>query len=149
MNIKYHLYIENIPHEVISDIENLYKDIFQADDASKIKIKLAQEQNICVQVAYHEAILVGFKIGYSKDNTLYYSWLGAVHQDFRGHGIAKKLMLQQHQWCKEQGFEKIQTKTLNHWKAMLILNLQVGFDILSAYESKEGVLKIILEKKLD
>jgi predicted GNAT superfamily acetyltransferase len=146
--ITYRIYENDVPQLILADIERLYKTIFQSNDASKIKKRLATAQDLCLQVAYVGDELAGFKIGYAKDKALYYSWLGAVGERFRGRGIAKELMLQQHDWCKAKGYERVQTKTMNRWKEMLLLNLRVGFDIVSKYKSEDGVVKIILEKGL-
>ncbi|WP_325166705.1 GNAT family N-acetyltransferase [Viridibacillus soli] len=68
--------------------------------------------------------------------------------DYRKHGIASKLMEQQHQYVKEYGYKVIQTKTMNRWRSMLILNIKNGFDVIDAYINEEGLHKIILEKTL-
>jgi GNAT superfamily N-acetyltransferase len=79
---------------------------------------------------------------------VFYSWLGAVNSKYRRQGIAEELMRMQHDWCSQNGYKKIQTKTLNQWKSMLILNIKHGFDIVETFHDNKGVLKIILEKNL-
>ncbi|MGE3758794.1 MAG: GNAT family N-acetyltransferase, partial [Pseudobdellovibrionaceae bacterium] len=91
---------------------------------------------------------VGFKLGYELDNTCFYSWLGAVLPEYRKLGIAKSLMETQHEWCKAQGYRRVQTKTQNRFKEMFILNLKSGFEVIGQHLSDEGGPKIILEKKL-
>lgn len=44
--------------------------------------------------------------------------------------------------------KKVQTKTKNKWRDMLILNIKNGFDIIGTYTDDSGEPKIILEKKL-
>jgi hypothetical protein len=57
-------------------------------------------------------------------------------------------MEQQHQYLKENGYHIVQTKTMNKWRSMLILNIKSGFDIIETYTNDKGVHKIILEKNL-
>ncbi len=68
--------------------------------------------------------------------------------EFRGLGIASALMDSQHEWCRKQGYKKIQTKTQNRFHDMFVLNLKYGFDVIGCHESDEGGMKIVLEKKL-
>lgn len=91
---------------------------------------------------------VGFKLGYEQDSHEFYSWIGGVVPDFRGIGIASDLMKSQHDWCRKMGYKKVQTKTQNRFREMLILNLKHGFEVVGFHESNEGGLKIVLEKEL-
>lgn len=89
-----------------------------------------------------------FKLGYELEDKKFYSWLGGVVPEFRGLGIAADLMKMQHQRCKQNGYTKIQTKTQNRFRDMLVLNLRFGFDVVGFHTSDEGGPKIILEKSL-
>lgn len=91
--------------------------------------------------------LVGCKLGYERQPGHYYSWLGGVHPDFRGQGIAAELMRRQHAWCQAEGYRRIRTQTYNRWRAMLLLNLRHGFDIIGTVQGPRG-LTIVLEKEL-
>lgn len=95
-----------------------------------------------------EGTPVGFKLGYALSDTEFYSWLGGVVPEFRGLGIAADLMQAQHEWCRKNGYTKVQTKTQNRFRDMLILNLRFGFDIVGLHMSDEGGPKIVLEKQL-
>jgi GNAT superfamily N-acetyltransferase len=99
-------------------------------------------------LAFIDGAPVGFKIGYEKNEHEFYSWLGGVHPEFRGLGIATDLMKRQHEWCRQRGYQVVQTKTQNRFRAMLLLNVKHGFDVIGTHESKEG-MKIALEKKLN
>lgn len=99
-------------------------------------------------IAYVDDQPVGFKIGYERSQSEFYSWLGAVLPEFRGLGIASDLMQAQHDWCRVQGYKKILTKTQNRFQAMLILNIKNGFEIVSTDPTDIDGLKILLEKKL-
>jgi len=95
-----------------------------------------------------EEKVVGYKIGYTMDKNKFYSWLGGVDPNYRKHGIGSILMEKQHQYLQEQGYQVVQTKTMNKWRGMLILNLKNGFDIVDTYTDDKGLFKIVLEKNL-
>lgn len=90
---------------------------------------------------------VGCKLGYERKPGHYYSWLGGVEPAFRGQGIAAQLMRQQHAWCRQQGYRRIRTQTYNQWRAMLLLNLKAGFDIVGTVQGSHGLV-LVLEKEL-
>lgn len=91
--------------------------------------------------------VVGCKLGYERKPGHYYSWLGGVHLSFRGQGIARELMSRQHAWCQQQGYRRIRTQTYNRWRAMLLLNLHAGFDIVGTVQGSRGLV-LVLEKEL-
>jgi GNAT superfamily N-acetyltransferase len=103
-----------------------------------------------VQVWLAEAAgqLVGCKLGYERKPGHYYSWLGGVEPAFRGQGTAAELMRQQHAWCQQQGCQRIRTQTYNQWRAMLLLNLRSGFDIVGTMQGAYGLV-IVLEKEIE
>ncbi|HEX4923335.1 MAG TPA: GNAT family N-acetyltransferase, partial [Bdellovibrionales bacterium] len=78
----------------------------------------------------------------------FYSWLGGVLPEYRGLGVASALMRAQHEWCAQNGYARILTKTQNRWREMLLLNIRHGFDVIGTYQSSRHGLKILLEKKL-
>jgi hypothetical protein len=57
-------------------------------------------------------------------------------------------MKKQHQYLRDNSYYVVQTKTMNKWRNMLILNIKSGFDIIDTYTDKKGQLKIVLEKNL-
>ncbi len=147
-NIVYHV-IEGIPNpEILRGIVSFYESIFGAEKTAKVINRFETKLDILTIVAMHDDKIIGFKAGYSKSDTLFYSWLGGVAETFRGQNIASTLLQIQHTQCREKGYKTIQTKTLNRWRNMLILNIKYGFDITETYIDSDGILKIILEKKL-
>lgn len=100
-------------------------------------------------IARLEGRSVGFKLGYRKEKEVFHSWLGGVHPEFRGFGIATELLKRQHQWCREQGFKAIETHTQNRFKAMLILNLKQGFEMTGTHINGAGHLSLQLRKQLE
>lgn len=81
-------------------------------------------------------------------NNKFYSWLGGVDPDYRKHGIALTLMEKQHEYLRKNGYKVVQTKTMNKWRNMLILNIKNGFNIIETYTDDNGLQKIVLEKTL-
>lgn len=99
-------------------------------------------------IAYIENQPVGFKIGYERDQSEFYSWLGGVMPEYRELGIAEDLMRVQHEWCRQKGYSKISTKTQNRFKAMLMLNIKNGFEIIGTDPTDKDGMKILMEKKI-
>ncbi len=129
-------------------IASLMKEIFGEWDSKWFHGGLKNHTKIYLLVAYIDETPVGFKLGYELDSQTFYSWLGGVLPAYRNLGVAADLMTKQHEWCKSNGYKKIQTKTQNRWKNMLILNLEFGFSVIGYHSSDEGGPKIMLEKIL-
>ena len=82
-----------------------------------------------ITARFANGTLAGFKLGYRRGATLFYSWLGAVHPDTRRRGVAAELMRRQHEWARSQGYTEIETQTRAANNAMIILNLKSGFRV--------------------
>ena len=142
-----YLIFNSIPNEdVLKGIKELHKLIFSTYD--NFDNKILSKTKLLVIVAKDGKKVIGYKIGYEIDKNTFYSWLGGVNPDYRGQGIASTLMEKQHQYLKEKRYKLVQTKTMNRWRNMLVLNIKNGFDIIDTYTDEEGLHKIILEKKL-
>lgn len=134
----------------LSELENkelykLHNEIFDTNE--NLNDKFLSKNKIIILVAYKEKAIVGYKIGYEMDSSTFYSWLGGVEKNNRNHGIAQKLMDKQVSILKSKRYEKIQTKTFNKWKSMLILNIKNDFQIRNCYPDNND-LAIILEKDI-
>lgn len=130
--------------ETLDGILQIHNRIFEnADDLVE---KASLRPNVLFVVAKEDNQVTGYKIGYSLSAARYYSWYGAVHEQYRGKGIASKLMDLQHQLVKDARYATIETKTRNKWRNMLILNIKHGFDITETFIDDEGVHRINLEK---
>ncbi len=118
----------------------------------EVRDRLTQGKSVSIIVAIAAADSgprpVGYKCGFELDAGRFYSWIGGVLPEYRNQGIAKELMKRQHAHCKKMGFSKVQTKTLNKFKNMLILNLKYGFEITDTYRGEDGDLRIVLEKNI-
>ena len=127
----------------------LHEAIFGKPAGKKVQERLNTAPDLLVLLAETtDGQLAGFKIGYRQDTNAFYSWLGGVLPEFRRQGIAAALMQYQHEWARQQGYLFIQTKTMNRWRNMLILNLQSGFDVIGTYQGNDGSVRIILQKIL-
>ncbi|CAN7263375.1 GNAT family N-acetyltransferase [Rossellomorea sp. LjRoot5] len=131
---------------IVNGIVTLHQSVFgNSDDLIN---KMAHKPEILIDMAMEDSRVIGYKIGYELDPDTFYSWLGGVDPEYRKQGIAAELMKRQHQTLKERGYTVVQTKTMNKWRSMLILNIKNGFDVIDTCTDEKGLHKIILEKKL-
>lgn len=139
-------------HQMHSDIQDQIFTIchqnFSNFSAEKFLDKIRHKDNILILCAFDEDKIVGFKVGYEQDILRFYSWLGAVDQKYRGLGIAKQLMLAQHEWAIAKKYKFVETKSENHFKSMIALNIFSGFEIIGTETSPKGQIKILFRKKL-
>jgi ribosomal protein S18 acetylase RimI-like enzyme len=132
--------------DILDGITEIHKAIFGTSDDLINKMK--NKHQLLIITAMDGKKVIGYKMGYEIDNIKFYSWLGGVDPMYRNKGIASILMEKQHQYLKEKGFFVVQTKTMNKWRSMLVLNIKNGFDVIDTYTDEKGLHKIILEKNL-
>lgn len=144
--IEIKVFYDSLPDFENRELSTVHNDIFNVDE--NLNDKLPSKNKVMTLVAYNEGTVVGYKIGYEKSPSTFYSWLGGVAEEYRKHGIAQKLMDRQIEVLKEQGYKSIQTKTFNKWKSMLILNIKNDFKIIDTI-SERGDLAIILERNIE
>lgn len=142
--------VEITDHETLLEyaerVEVIYQKVFSVE--ALFTPELLAKKRFHLLVALKDKEVIAFKAGYERKTGHFYSWLGGASPEWRGKGIGTTLMIKQHEWCKKENYLTIQTKTMNKWKNMLILNLKHGFDIIGTYMQADGKLKIILEKNL-
>lgn len=126
----------------------LYGKIFEDAQIDFFIDRIKRNQDVLSLICFCNEKPIGFKIGYQYNETTFYSWVGGVLPEFRRKGIAKELARLQEGWAKKQGFKTLRTKSMNHFKPMLILNLKNGFDIKQVYTNESGQTKIVFEKEL-
>ena len=136
--------------EVLDHLVTLENQVF---DKPFSREHLAREcetkSNLLIQIAFCDGEPCGFKAGYELTSKLFYSWLGGVAPNFRGNGVAKLLMLEQHRILKDMEYKTVRTHTNNKFKPMLIFNLKFGFDVMGTMKGiNEDELQIMLEKNL-
>ncbi|GAF20442.1 MULTISPECIES: GNAT family N-acetyltransferase [Shouchella] len=141
------LSLKGIPSKrIVKDICDLHREVFNED--RQLNERMAHKPNLDVQLAYEDETLIGYKLGYEQNATTFYSWLGGVRSTSQGKGVALQLMKNQHTKAKEAGYEKVETKSMNRWRKMLLLNIRFGFDVTAVEENETGDSKIILQKVL-
>ncbi|MGM0847077.1 MAG: GNAT family N-acetyltransferase [Bacillota bacterium] len=146
MSIDYLIFNSMPDSDVLAAIIELHKVIFGTSD--DLINKMESKNKILVVTAMTGSKVIGYKIGYKLNNDKFYSWLGGVDPNYRKLGIASGLMEKQHQYLKKNGYSVVQTKTMNKWRKMLVLNIKNGFDVIDTYIDEKGLHKIVLEKKL-
>lgn len=119
-----------------------------ADERERRIARIVEATNLFVVAGFDGNELAGFKMGYETSPEDFYSWLGAVVPEYRKQGIGGELMRRQHEWCKQQGYKRVTTRTTNQWRNMLILNLRHGFDIVDIVLNHYGEERIVLVKQL-
>lgn len=132
--------------QIVDGLLQLHNEVF--DNADGLLEKAVKRPNILFIVATDMNQVIGYKIGYELSADRYYSWYGAVQENYRGKGIGSMLMDYQHRLVKKAGYKEIETKTRNMWRNMLILNLKHGFDITETFYDDEGIHRITLVKSL-
>ncbi len=145
-NINFKL-IEEIPEQkYMDDLVHLYTSIFEDAIVPFFIQRLHTKQKLLSLIAYKNEEPIGFKIGYEYNDSTFYSWVGGIIPNYRRKSIASSLAKQQEHWAKNNGFNKLRTKSMNRFKPMLIFNLKNGFDIIQVYTNEKGQTKIIFEK---
>lgn len=74
---------------------------------------------------------IGYKIAYVTGNRRekLYIWLGGVHPMYRRQGIARALMQRMVEYANSLGVECMESHVFGTNQAMMILNLQSGFEV--------------------
>lgn len=139
---------KELSKELKGEICILYPQIFEKFNCDKFLRKFEFHSKFLLLLAYWNDEPVGFKFGYGQDEDLFYSWTGGVHPDYRKKGIAETLMKKQHEWCKIQGYKRIETRTRNKFPEMIRLNFRHGFKIVGTFQDSDNEPKIILRKEL-
>lgn len=132
--------------DILIGILELHKSNFNTSE--DLINKMVSKPKLLVITAMDDKKVIGYKIGYELNKDKFYSWLGGVDINYRKSGIATKLMENQHLYLKANGYSIVQTKTMNKWRSMLVLNIKSGFDIIETYVDPKGLHKIVLEKSL-
>ncbi|MCH7324032.1 GNAT family N-acetyltransferase [Solibacillus sp. MA9] len=144
--MRFLLFEQLIPINYLASFQEVHKAVFESDEF-KFE-KLQHKQNLLAILAMDGSRVAGFKLGYEHPDGVFYSWLGGVHPNYQKQGIAATCMEMQHSWCKQQGYTRVRTYGRNEKKAMLIVNIKAGFDIVKTFVDDKGRQKIVFEKEL-
>ncbi|MBM73820.1 MAG: GNAT family N-acetyltransferase [Proteobacteria bacterium] len=142
--------IEGFPSQnLLKKIVEINQDVFGfGETAENLSKALSGRHHLLTCLAFEDDRLVGFKIGFEERPHYFESWRGGVLQSHRGQGIAKKLLENQHEWCKNKGFRIVTTITNNTNISMLIVNLRGGFEIVGTIFDRRNHVKVHLQKWL-
>ena len=140
------LQFSTIPVHLLERIQHVHRAVFEGQSLKESK--LHQKTQFLAFVAFVGEEVAGFKMGYEIEKGLYYSWLGGVDPAFQKQGIAKKLMVAQHEQLKKLGYHTVRTYSRNERRAMLLLNIKCGFNVIDTFIDDKGRHKIRLEKQL-
>jgi len=139
--------VEGVPYVWLHQLQAIHAQVFNGEHLKLEKLE-GKKELLCF-FAVEKDKIVGFKLGYTHPDGVFYSWLGGVHEKMRGQGIASQLMRHQHEKVQALGFKKVRTYGRNERKAMLVTNIKHGFDIISTFEDDKGRHKIVFEKLLN
>ena len=148
--IIYQHYTELPPEPLLKSLLDLHQRVFSSHSPDALKDELVYHQQrgpLLVNLAIINGRVIGFKAGYERKPSHFYSWLGCVDAAFRGRGVAQTLMQRQHDWCRQHAYQTVRTQTYNQWRNMLLINIKHGFDVIGAQQGTHGLL-IVLEKRL-
>lgn len=82
-----------------------------------------------ILIAYANGKPIGYKLGYAKSKTAFYSWLGGVIPSHRKQGIATKLRQFQESWAIDNHYASINVKSMNRFPTMLQMLISSGYQI--------------------
>lgn len=144
--VEYVVHCAPLDARVTKDLAQLVEVCF-GEAPSDLAGRVSEKREVTAVVAIDDGAPVGFKLGYALNRETFYSWLGCVHPEHRRRGIARELMTRQHDDCRARGYRDIQTETLATNAAMLIANLEAGFEVHGTRTDRRG-LKVLLTRSL-
>ena len=148
-SVEYRCFTGQPTEQVLHWLTEVNQHIFAFNEtAERLAHLFQQQQEALLCLAFQEGKVVGFKLGFKENSITFDSWRGGVLKSARRQGIARQLMRLQHKWCEEHGIKVIKTTTNSDNTAMLILNLQHGFEIVGSFLRRRKRLKILQEKWL-
>lgn len=132
--------------ESIDTIRNLNERIFGEERI----INTFEREDLMLLVAYLEDTPVGFKIGYRENRFLFYSAKGGVLPDYRGMGVARRLLDEMIARARSWGFRRLAYDTFPNMHAgMTVLGLRDGFRVVKAdFNTAYNDFRIRLEKAI-
>ena len=135
-------------NKIYKEIVKLYSELFNDADLLFFKQRIEEHPKLLSVLTYSKNLLIGFKVGYPYDNETFYSWIGGVLPNHQQQGVGAHMAKIQEDFARNNGYKKLRTKSMNTYKAMMILNLKNGFDITSVYTNTKNQTKIVFEKQL-
>lgn len=90
-----------------------------------------------ILVAECDGQLAGFKIGYARDDAVFYSWIGGIVPDFRRQGIGQQLLEAQQRWVGQHGYRAIEVKSSARFPSMLAMLVRNGYRLVDEEAGKQ------------
>jgi len=119
--------------EVSLEELDLIRDLNVAIFDDEHIINTFDHDDLLMLVAWSEDTAVGFKIGYQRDETTYYSAKGGVLDDYRRRGIARALLYAMLDVARARGYERFVYDTFpNKHPGMTVMGLDEGFRVVRA-----------------
>jgi len=146
-NLSYHHTTDLPGNDTLEAIFTCMQGFMRETSVARWKEKLEHRQSILVQWVSDNNKVVAFKAGYILRPGLFYSWIGGVLPEYRRMGIAKKLLIEQHEHARKLGCTEIRTISTNSHKEMIICNLMHGFDILET-KIRGDETRVVMTKRL-
>ena len=147
-SITYRLVL-GIPEKKLgTKLKTCYSAIFEDANIAFFENRFKEKHDFISVLAFKDQTLVGFKIGYRYDDITFYSWIGGVLERYRKQGIGQQLFSRLEQELKLHNYSKLRTKSMNRFKAMIVLNIKNNLDIKQVYVNSKRQEKIIFEKYL-
>lgn len=147
--VEYRTIGESVDDATVKEIGRLYFLCFSREPEPDFGDRLREKPGLLLNLARAEGHVVGYKVGYQRYGKVFYSWLGGVAPTFRRRGIARQLLKEQHQWCRDTGYRWIVAENRNDLRRMLLLNIQEGFNVVGTYLNERSETIITLRKDLD
>lgn len=93
-----------------------------------------------------DGIRAGFKIGYGRQDGVFYSAKGGIMPAFRRKGYARKLLVTMMQMAAQAGYHTFRYDTFpKHYREMLLFGLKEGFEVTdTAYYPRMNDFRIEL-----
>ena len=113
-------------------------------------INTFEREDLMMLIALCDETPVGFKIGYKENRFLYYSAKGGVLDDYRGMGIAMRLLEEMVVRARSWGYRRIAYDTFpNMHPGMTVMGLRDGFRVVKAdFNTAYNDFRLRLEKAI-
>lgn len=135
--------VETEDLEAIARLETLIPEFPQKLELETLQARLSGRPHLCL-LALEDDRPVAYKVGYQETPNRFYSWIGAVLPEYRGCGIARRLLHRQEEWVRAQGYGEINVWSENRYRGMLVFLLKEGYDIFAV----AGDGKVLFRKRL-
>lgn len=136
-----------LPVSLIREVAELSELVF-SPPAIDHHWRLERMPDVGIFYVRSEEKLIAFKAGYAIAERKYYSWLGAVHPDFRQRGICTQLTRMQQAWIVERRYSTVETSSRADNTIMARVNVANGF-IMQGTKLEPHGLQLLWAKRFE